>query len=103
MTPSEFKTKWDRYRGKETSAYQEHFNDLCHMLGVKTPAEADPSGSDWFCFQKRVIKDLEHIASVATDDAPHTGKRGFADVWRKGCFGWEYKGKHADLAAAHQQ
>lgn len=31
------------------------------------------------------------------------GRKGYADVWRKGCFGWEYKKKHADLGAAYQQ
>jgi hypothetical protein len=55
MTPSEFKKKWSRYTGKESSAYQEHFNDLCRLLDQPTPNEADPSGSDFFCFQKRVV------------------------------------------------
>jgi hypothetical protein len=32
MTPAEFKRKWAKYSGKETSAYQEHFNDLCANL-----------------------------------------------------------------------
>ena len=59
MTAAEFKRKWSRYQGKETSAYQEHFNDLCRLLGQPTPAEADPSGADFFCFQKRVVKDAE--------------------------------------------
>jgi hypothetical protein len=27
MTAAEFKKKWSRYTGKESSAYQEHFND----------------------------------------------------------------------------
>jgi hypothetical protein len=31
------------------------------------------------------------------------GKQGFADVWKRGCFGWEYKGKHKDLNVAYQQ
>jgi len=48
-----------RYQGKESAAYQEHFNDLCRLLGQPTPNEADPSGSDFFCFQKRVVKDVE--------------------------------------------
>jgi hypothetical protein len=103
MTPAEFKTKWNRYRGKETSAYQEHFNDLCRLLGQKTPAEADPSGNDWFCFQKRVVKDLESTNPGGGGLKPEPEKRGFADVWRKDCFGWEYKGKHADLDEAHKQ
>lgn len=31
------------------------------------------------------------------------GSKGWADVWWKGRFGWEYKGKHWDLKAAYQQ
>ena len=62
MTPAEFKRKWARYSGKETSAYQEHFNDLCALLGQPSPAAADPTGSESFCFQKRVIKDVELFA-----------------------------------------
>ena len=27
-----------------------------------------------------------------------SGEDGFADVWRKNCFAWEYKGRHKDLA-----
>jgi hypothetical protein len=33
MTAAEFKKKWARYQGKETSAYQAHFDDLCRLLG----------------------------------------------------------------------
>ena len=43
MTAAEFKKKWSRYQGKETSAYQSHFDDLCRLLGEQTPNEADPS------------------------------------------------------------
>ena len=59
MTPAEFRTKWAKFSGKESAAYAEHFNDLCRMLGVPTPIEADPTGNDSFCFQKRVAKDAE--------------------------------------------
>ncbi len=103
MTVAEFKTKWLRYQGKETSAYQEHFNDLCQLLGLPTPAEADLSGSDWFCFQKRVVKDLELFAIEPDGAEAPKEKRGFADVWRKGAFAWEYKGKHHDLDVAYRQ
>jgi len=65
MQAAEFKKKWHRYTGKESAAYQEHFNDLCRLLGQPTPAEADPSGSDFFCFQKRVVKDAELLGSIA--------------------------------------
>ena len=103
MTVAEFKKKWLRYTGKETSAYQEHFNDLCRLLGQPTPAEADPTGSDWFCFQKRVVKDLELLVVEPDGAEAPKEKRGFADVWRKDAFAWEYKGKHKDLDEAHRQ
>src|SRR6267378_907987 len=31
MTAAEFKKKWSRYTGKESAAYQEHFNDFCRQ------------------------------------------------------------------------
>ena len=85
-----------------TSAYQEHFCDLCRLLGQPTPAEADPSGSDFFCFQKRVIKDAE-LFTLESPDSGDPTERGFADVWKRGCFGWEYKGKKKNLDEAYQQ
>jgi type II restriction/modification system DNA methylase subunit YeeA len=104
MTAAEFAKKWARYRGKESSAYQEHFNDLCRLLGQPTPAEADPSGSDSFCFQKRVVKDAELFElHESGDEAADPAERGFADVWKKGCFAWEYKGKKKNLDEAYRQ
>jgi type II restriction/modification system DNA methylase subunit YeeA len=102
MTAAEFKKKWSRYQGKETSGYAEHFNDLCRLLGHPTPAQADPSGRDAFCFQKRVIKDAE-LFEVETAAAGEPEERGFADVWKKGCFAWEYKGKKKNLDEAYKQ
>jgi hypothetical protein len=102
MTAAEFKKKWSRYQGKETSAYQSHFDDLCRLLGQPTPNEADPSGTDFFCFQKRVVKDAE-LFDLETPDASEPGERGFADVWKKGCFAWEYKGKKKSLDEAYKQ
>ena len=72
----------------ERAAAQEHFIDLCRMLGEMTPNEADPDG-DWYAFEKGAAK-LE-------------GGDGYADVWKRGHFGWEYKGKKKDLAAAYRQ
>ena len=102
MTPADFKKKWAKFSGKESAAYQEHFNDLCRMLGVPTPVEADPSGNDFYCFQKYVVKNAG-VLGLATpgDDAPD--ERGFADVWKKDCFGWEYKGKKKNLDEAYKQ
>ena len=103
MTAAEFKKKWSRNQSKESAAYQEHFNDLCRLLGQQTPNEADPSGSDFFCFQKRVVKDLELIVVDDTGAEPADEERGLADVWRKGGFAWEYKGKKKNLDEAYRQ
>jgi type II restriction/modification system DNA methylase subunit YeeA len=104
MTPAEFKTKWAKFSGKESAAYQDHFSDLCRMLGVQTPIQADPTGNDSFCFQKRVAKDAELFDFDATGEAlPATKERGFADVWKRDCFGWEYKGPGEDLEKAYKQ
>ena len=107
MTPAEFKRKWARYSGKEASAYQEHFNDLCALLGQSSPAAADPTGSESFCFQKRVVKDVELFAlddsGRVAEEPDGERERGFADVWKRGFFAWEYKGKKKNLDAAYQQ
>ena len=88
MTPEDFVSKWKLATTKERAAAQEHFIDLCHLLGEPTPNEADPDG-EWYAFEKGTTK---------------TGAgRGWADVWKQGHFGWEYKGKGKDLAAALRQ
>ena len=88
MTPGEFIAKWRASELKERSASQEHFIDLCRLLGEPTPAEADPAGQR-YCFERGARKD--------------TGGDGWADVWKRGCFAWEYKGRRADLDAAFNQ
>ena len=88
MTPGEFIAKWRDSELKERSGSQEHFIDLCRMLGEPTPADADPVG-DHYCFERGVRKD--------------TGGDGWADVWKRHHFAWEYKGKHANLDAAFAQ
>ena len=104
MTPATFKAKWAKFTGKESAAYQEHFNDLCRMLGVPTPVEEDPTGKNSFCFQKHVAKDAELFQFDAEGNAlPSCQEKGFADVWKSDCFGWEYKGPNEDLEKAHKQ
>jgi len=88
MTPDQFIDKWKDATLKERSASQEHFLDLCRLLDEPTPAQADPSGS-WYCFEKGATK--------------AGGGDGWADVWRRNCFGWEYKGKGKDLKEAFKQ
>ena len=88
MTPGEFIAKWRASELKERSASQEHFIDLCRMLGELTPAEADPVGEE-YCFERGARKD--------------SGGDGWADVWKRGHFAWEYKGQRANLDAAFNQ
>src|ERR1035437_6145195 len=102
MAPAEFKTKWAKVSAKESAAYQSHFDDLCRLLNLPTPLEADPKG-EFFCFQKRVVKDVEFFELHETPDASEPAERGFADVWKKGCFAWEYKGKKKNLDEAYKQ
>ena len=73
VTPNEFIAKWHASELKERSAAQEHFIDLCRLLGEPTPAEADPKG-DHYCFERGALKD--------------SGGGGWADVWKRHCFAW---------------
>ena len=41
ITPQEFVAKWRKATLKERSACQEHFLDLCRLLGQSTPGEAE--------------------------------------------------------------
>jgi len=83
-----FVAKWQRNTLTERSAAQQHFLDLCAVLDEPTPATADPDGTS-YTFEKGARKTA--------------GGGGWADVWKRGYVGWEYKGKRKDLAAAYQQ
>jgi type II restriction/modification system DNA methylase subunit YeeA len=88
LSPPQFAQKWLGSTRTERAAAQEHFIDLCRMLDVPTPNEADPTGQG-YAFEKGAEK-LD-------------GTNGFADVWRRGHFGWEYKGPWKDLRRAYSQ
>lgn len=88
MTPQQFIAKWQNSQLKERSAAQEHYLDLCRMLGEPSPADVDPTGKDY---------GFEVGASKTT------GGQGFADVFKRGHFGWEYKGTKANLDTAFAQ
>jgi len=49
MTPAEFKKKWAKVTAREMSACQSHFGDLCRLLHIPPPLEADPSGETFCC------------------------------------------------------
>lgn len=55
MTPHDFITKWQRANLSERSACQQHFLDLCDLLGQDKPAGVDPDGA-WYCFERGVTK-----------------------------------------------
>jgi len=88
MNVSEFIAKWSDATLQERQGSQEHFLDLCHLLDQPTPAADDPHG-ERYCFERGATK--------------AGGGDGWADVWRRGSFGWEYKGPHKDLNAAFRQ
>mgnify|MGYP000999286562 CR=1 FL=1 len=88
MTVVDFIDKWSKVELKERSAAQEHFLDLCDLFDHPTPAANDPTG-EHFAFEKGASK--------------QGGGEGFADVWKRGFFCWEYKGRHKDLDAAYEQ
>jgi hypothetical protein len=88
ITPREFVERWSQSTLREQQAAQSHFNELCELVGHKTPAQLDPAG-EFFAFEEQVTK--------------ATGGKGRADVWYRGHFAWEYKGKHKDLNAAYAQ
>ena len=88
MNPSEFATKWRGVTTGERASAQSQFIDLCRMLGQPTPHEADPTG-EWYAFEKGAGK--------------AEGGDGWADVWMRDHFAWEYKGKRKDLSAAFAQ
>jgi hypothetical protein len=88
MTPRRFIEKWKQAALTERASAHSHFLDLCALFGHEDPVSADPRG-EWFTFEKGVTKT--------------SGGEGFADVWKRNHFAWEYKKKKRDLNAALDQ
>jgi len=88
MTPQQFIAKWKPVALTERATAQSHFLDLRALLGHDDPVSADPKG-EWFTFEKGVVKT--------------GGGDGFADVWKKGFFAWEYKKRKRNLTDALAQ
>jgi len=84
MTPAQFIAKWTDATLRERQGSQMHFLDLCALLD-----EPQPTDPDAYCFERGATR------AGSTD--------GWADVWRRGCFAWEYKGPHKDLDKAFRQ
>ncbi len=84
MTPTDFIAKWQHNSLSERAGAQAHFLDLCDLLGVDKPADPDN-----YCFER---------------GAHRTGAgHGWADVWKRHHFAWEYKAPGADLEKALKQ
>lgn len=90
LTPVGFIERWGKNRQLEKQVAQSHFNDLCRLLHHPTPAEYDPTG-ETFAFEKKATTIADKHSS------------GYADVWKKDFFTWEYKSRGGDLDKAHWQ
>ena len=71
ITPQDFVAKWKQVSARERQICQEHFIDLCHMIGHQTPHEYDPTGTR-FAFEMGAGKT--------------SGGQGWADVAKMGFF-----------------
>ncbi|MDP2809984.1 MAG: class I SAM-dependent DNA methyltransferase [Rhodocyclaceae bacterium] len=88
MTPDRFIALWQNNPLTERAGAQGHFDDLCELLGVDKPRNPDN-----YCFERGAGK-----ASGGPNAKP-----GWADVWKRGHFGWENKRPGRDLRAALKQ
>ena len=84
MHAQDFIRKWSvgapAHGLNERAGAQAHFIDLCRVLSVPEPG--DPEA---YYFERGLSK----TGSTATAGRPRTD--GFADVWLRGHFAWEYK------------
>lgn len=83
MTPHAFIAHWQDKSITERQGAQSHFIDLCDMLGAERPRDPDN-----YCFER---------------GAKTANGQGWADVWKRGCFAWEYKAPGKDLVSALKQ
>lgn len=84
MTPEAFVSTWKNNPLTERAGAQAHFDDLCELLGVDKPRD-----SNNYCFERGAKK--------------AGGGDGWADVWKRGHFGWENKKPGRDLRTALKQ
>lgn len=88
MNVAQFVNKWSGPVFRERSDSQSHFNDLCVTFHHPAPNDGLPDGRQ-FLFEKATAK--------------LKGGIGRADVWKEGCFAWEYKSSGQKLDEAHRQ
>lgn len=81
-----FISRWEVNTKSERQVYQQHFTDLCHLVGELAPGQTN---SIDYTFEKFARTPL--------------GSHGFADVYRRDCFIVEYKKPNYDLSKAYWQ
>ena len=86
MKPNDFIHTWQDNPLSERASAQSHFIGLCGLLDLAPPS---PKTVGAFEFEKGATKT--------------TGGDGWADVWLKGAFAWEYKKAKANLDKAYEQ
>jgi len=84
MTPAQFIARWHKNKLNERAGAQGHFDDLCDLLDVEKPRDADN-----YCFERGAKKS--------------GGGDGWADVWKRNHFAWENKKPGRDLDKALKQ
>ena len=92
LSPQEFVARWRNVTSTEKASAQSHFIDLCHLLGQPAPFEADPR-QESYAFERGATKTA----------GPTAGEHGWADVWKRGHFAWEYKKPGSNLGRAYAQ
>lgn len=89
MDVFQFQKEWRNVTQNERALAQAHFIALSRVLGVPAPGD-EATSSDSYAFERPVTKT--------------SGEKGFADVWFRDHFAWEYK-KRSDnnFTKAYQQ
>ena len=91
ITPQEFARKWRGETRKERSVSQEHFIDLCRLLGHETPGEnrdrtlAFEEGADAAELKKRTLTNLYNARPTWLDLAHKALDRAVLDA-----YGWPH-------------
>jgi len=92
ITARDFIHKWQAgspaHALNERAGAQAHFIDLCRLLGVPEPGDPER-----YCFERGVTRTGSERQRVD----------GFADVWLRGHFAWEYKAPGKSLEGALRQ
>ncbi len=96
LSPADFVSRLAGRELSERSAAQSHFIDLCRMLGVPAPTDHRETDSS-YGFEAKTEMSASGVKTEEDVDGNlfyrvETGTgSGFADVWMRDHFAWEYK------------